>query len=54
MKNNNLCDEKINSCVLESDENGYLPNPFYNDPDAFFQALDELPAEFWESLSEDD
>lgn len=54
MKNNNLCEEKINNCVLEPDEDGCLPNPFYNDPDAFFQALDELPAEFWESLSEDD
>ncbi len=54
MKNNNLCNEKINSCVLEPDEDGRLPNPFYNDPDAFLKMLDELTDEFLDSLLADD
>ena len=54
MKNNNLCEEKINNCVLEPDEDGCLPNPFYNDPDAFLKMLDEIIDKYYDSLSEDD
>lgn len=50
----NLCEEKTNNCVLEPDEDGCLPNPFYNDPDAFLKMLDEITDEFLDSLLADD
>lgn len=54
MNKNYLCEEKTNNCVLEPDEDGCLPNPFYDDPDAFLKMLDELPDDFLDSLLKDD